>query len=157
MTDEKKKEYTRRISQANKSGLVVILYELFFEYTNEAEQLFSQNDKKGFSKAIFRAHDCLNELIASLNMEMELAGNLLQIYMFISGQLGYANGKKDAAPLKDVNRLMKKLYETYKKDSENDTSLPVMQSAQVVYAGLTYGKDDINESYMKDGNRGFLA
>ena len=40
-----------------------------------------------------------------------------------------------------------------------DTSGPVMQNVQQVYAGLTYGKGTLNEAYLnpQDYNRGFNA
>ena len=40
-----------------------------------------------------------------------------------------------------------------------DTSGPVMQNVQQVYAGLTYGKGTLNETYLnvQDYNRGFQA
>lgn len=156
MTDEKKQEFTRRISQANKSELVVILYEIFFYYIEEAKA--KEAEKENFHKIIGYAQDVLNELIASLNMEQELAKSILQVYLFVSGSLGLARGKGKAQPLLDADRLMKKLYETYKEDAKNDTSGPVMGNSQTVYAGLTYGKNDLNESYQtQDINRGFFA
>ena len=36
MTKEQKQEFTRRISQANKSGMIVILYDIFLAYIQDA-------------------------------------------------------------------------------------------------------------------------
>lgn len=158
MTDEKKQEFTLRITQANQSQLVVILYELFFSYLEEAKTAIEAGEKDAFSKAVGKSHDCLLELIGSLKMEQPLAQNLYQIYLFVSRQIGLANGKKTYEPLIDAERLMRKLYESYKKDSVNDTSGPVMKQAQTVYAGLTYGRSDVNENMADpDANRGFWA
>ena len=38
MTNELKKEYTLRISQANKTQLIVILYEMMLIYVDEAKK-----------------------------------------------------------------------------------------------------------------------
>jgi len=38
MTKELKQEYTLRISRANKSELVVILYEMLIDYIDEAKE-----------------------------------------------------------------------------------------------------------------------
>lgn len=158
MTDEKKQEFTLRITQANKSQLVVILYELFFCYLEEAEAAIECGKKEEFGTLLLKTHDCLNELIGSLNMDQPLSQSILQVYLFVSHQIGLANGKKSKEPLFDVKRLMDKLYKTYKEDSKCDTSEPVMKQTQTVYAGLTYGKNDLNESYQDpQANRGFWA
>ena len=158
MTDEKKQEFTRRITQANKSQLVVILYDLFFYYIDEAKEILSQGEKKEFSASLDRAHACLNELIGSLHMEQPLAESICKVYFFVSGQIGLARGKESDAPLSDAVRLMDKLYQTYKADSACDTSGPVMGNVQTVVAGMTYGRSDVTESCQAaDYNRGFWA
>ena len=158
MTDAKKQEFTLRISQANKSQLVVILYELFFFYIEEAEASFEEGNVTDYASELGKAHDCLNELIASLNMEQELAQSLLKFYFYVSARIGAAIGSRDPEILKDPKRLMMRHYEIYKADAVNDTSAPVMGHAQTVYAGLTYGKSDLNVN-REDGsaNRGFYA
>lgn len=158
MTDEKKQEFTLRISQANKSQLVVILYELFFYYIEEAEEAHAKEDRQGFKTGLFRAQDCLKELIASLNMEQELAQAILKVYFFVSGRIGAACGSGKKEPLSDGVRVMKSLYETYKADAANDDSPPVMNHSQTVYAGLTYGKNTLTEN-LEDGSgsRGFYV
>nr|MBQ8253098.1 flagellar protein FliS [Lachnospiraceae bacterium] len=164
MTDEKKQEFTLRISQANQSQLVVILYELFFYYTDEAENAYANGELSVFCKELQKAHDCLGELISSLNVNaeasqiQELAQSILQVYFFVSARIGAALGSRKKEPLEDAVRLMKKLYETYKADAANDTSAPVMGHAQTVYAGLTYGKNNLNVSCEDgSGSRGFYV
>lgn len=158
MTDAKKQEFTLRISQANKSQLVVILYELFFFYIEEAEASFAEGNINDYVSELGKAHDCLNELIASLNHEQELAQTLLQFYFYVSARIGAAIGSRKPEPLADPKRLMKRHYEIYKADAVNDTSAPVMGHAQTVYAGLTYGKNDLTVSREDGGgSRGFYA
>lgn len=158
MTDAKKQEFTLRISQANKSQLIVILYELFFFYIEEAEASFEQGNISDYVSELEKAHDCLNELIASLNHEQELAKTLLQFYFYVSARIGAAIGSRKTEPLADPKRLMRRHYEIYKEDAKTDTSAPVMGHAQTVYAGLTYGKNDLTVNREDGGsNRGFYA
>ena len=77
MTRELKQQFTRRISAANKTQLVVILYEMFLTYIQEARQAFENQDTEGFRQGIKRAKGCLHELMMSLNYDYALAGNLL--------------------------------------------------------------------------------
>ncbi len=64
MTSEKKQEFTLRISQANKTELVVILYDMFQAYLEDAEHAEGEE----FHNAISHARAVLNELIESLDM-----------------------------------------------------------------------------------------
>lgn len=158
MTDEKKQEFTLRISQANPSQLVVILYELFFFYIEEAETKLAADDKTGFTKELQKAHGCLNELIGSLNPEQELSQTLLKFYFYVSARIGAAIGSRSVEPLKDPKRLMMRHYEIYKADAVHDTCPPVMDRTQTVYAGLTYGKKDLIVNREDGGaGRGFYA
>ena len=40
MTDEKKKEFTRRLTQCNASEMIVIQYDIFFTYLDESLETF---------------------------------------------------------------------------------------------------------------------
>ena len=40
MTDEKKKEFTRRLTQCNASEMIVIQYDIFFTYLDDALETF---------------------------------------------------------------------------------------------------------------------
>ena len=53
---------------------------------------------------------------------------------------------------------MKPLWEAFVEVAKSDDSDSVMQNSQRVTAGLTYGRNNLNESY-DDGNlnRGFLV
>ena len=44
MTDEKKKEFTRRISEANPTEMVVILYDIALTYVEEGQEAFDAGD-----------------------------------------------------------------------------------------------------------------
>ena len=46
MTDEAKKEFTLRISQANKSQMVVIIYEILLEHLQDAQAAVLAGDKE---------------------------------------------------------------------------------------------------------------
>lgn len=158
MTNEKKQEYTLRITQANKSRLVVILYELFFDFIEEAGQAHAAGDKDAYFERLDKAQEALSELILSLNMEVDPAPAIYRVYLFVSASIGRARGSLKTNCLAPALDCMKRLYETYKSDSASDDSAPVMDNSQKVYAGLTYGKGDLTES-MDDGrgSRGFFA
>ena len=55
MTRELKQEYTRKITQANKSQLITILYEMLLIYVEEAADAHEKEDRGGFREGIRKA------------------------------------------------------------------------------------------------------
>ena len=53
--------------------------------------------------------------------------------------------------------MVTSLRNTYELVSKKDTSPAVMGNVQNVYAGLTYGRDQLNENLENTDNRGFLV
>lgn len=156
MTDEQKQQFTRRITNANKTEMIVILYEMVLTYTEDAKKALDAQKMDAFHQEINRAKMCLKELQNSVNPENELAMNYFEIYLFLRRELSRAAVAGNKAALDNVCSIVTELHETYKKLSEADTSRPIMENAQAVYAGLTYGKNSLNESLAgQDIDRGF--
>lgn len=154
MTNEKKQEFTLRITQANKSELVVILYDMFQAYLEDAQQ----SEGEEFHSAISHARAVLNELIESLDMEYEIAKNLYQIYRYVERLLIQSDVRLDKEPLKEVSGHMSQLRDAYDTVSKEDASPSIMENTDVVYAGMTYGRSNLNENNAGDASkRGFLA
>lgn len=156
MTKELKQDYTLRIAQANKTQLVVILYEMTLTYLKEASEAYDKGEGSAFKDSIRKARGCIKELIASLHFEYEPARNLLQLYIFANKELTRASVQNSKKELDHVKKMMEKLHEAYEKIAEADKSGPVMSNAQTVYAGLTYGKNSLVENLANQGSeRGF--
>ncbi len=82
--------------------------------------------------------------------------NFLQLYLYVNRELVRAEVRNAEEPLENVNKVIKGLHEAYAKLDEMDTSGPVMENVQTVYAGLTYGRNNLNENLADQGiNRGF--
>ena len=158
MKKEKKQEFTLRITRANKAQMIVILYDMVLVYLEDSLEAFEQKDYITYRWNIERAKDCLDELINSLHMEYELAGVLKGLYYFYKRELTSAGVKKDKEKVLSVMNLIQELKESYEKIAPQDTSAPIMENAQTVYAGLTYGKSSLNLNLSDQGtNRGFCV
>lgn len=158
MTKELKQQFTLKIAQANKTQLIVILYEMLLAYLDEAESAHENNDRPGFRDGIRKAEGCLKELMASLHFEYEPALNLLQLYLYANRELVRADIRNSKEELSHVRKIIKKLHEAYEIVSRQDLSDPVMANTQAVYAGLTYGKGSLTENLADQGSsRGFRA
>ena len=152
MTKELKQEFTLRITQANKTQLITILY------IEVAEASLTKDDKSAYKQAIRKIRDCMNELILSLHLEYELAQNLLQLYLYINRELVQANIHYEKENLHHIEFIIKQLHGAYKQIETQDTSGPVMENTQTVYAGLTYGRNTLSENITDATlNRGFCV
>lgn len=158
MTREVKQQFTLRITQANSTEMVVILYEMLLVYLKESEEALESTDAAAFREAVRKARGCLNELIGSLRMEYEPAPALFQLYLFCIRRLANSEVKSDAQPLREIEQVIRPLHDAYEKISAQNSSGPVMGNSQTVYAGLTYGKNDLTENMADQGaNRGMFV
>ena len=156
MNKEKKQEFTLRITRANKTQLVVILYDMVLVYLEDSLEAIENKNYKEYKWNIERAKDCIDELLNSLHMEYEIAGVLKSLYFFFKRELTTAAIQSKKELVQQVMEMIKELKVSYEQVAARDTSAPVMQNAQTVYAGLTYGKDSLNVSLSDQGtNRGF--
>ena len=170
MKREDKQYFTLRITQANPTELVVILYEMMLCYLEDATTAV-QSDKKEalnegaasqeadlFREAVRKARGCLNELINSLNLEYEPAPALMQLYMFCVRRLALSELRRDAKLLDEIRHVIEPLHDAYQQIAAQNNDGPVMNNSQSVYAGLTYGRNTLTENMADQGaNRGMLV
>ena len=156
MKKEKKQEFILRITRANKTQLVVILYEMTLAYLQDSLEAFESEDFSQYKWNIERAKDCIDELLNSLHPEYDIAGVLKSLYYFYKRELTTAAVQRKADLVVSVMQMIKELKESYEQAAAQDTSDPIMQNTQTVYAGLTYGKGSLNVNLSDQGsNRGF--
>ena len=157
MINELKKQFTLRITRANKSELTVILFDMYSTYVDEIEVAFGSNKRKDFREGIRRARACVSELMTSLNFDYEVSFNLLSLYSYVNRELTIADIRYNIENVNHTVSVMNKLAESFKEVHETDDSEPLMANTQTIYAGLTYGKNDLNEDTLNSGlNRGLL-
>lgn len=160
MTNESKQQFTLRITQANPTQLVVILYEMTLCYLEDAKQT---EDAEEIREALRKAKSCINELIDSLHLEYSPAPGLLQLYFYCIRRLAacegsLSRGKGDSEGISDVERVLRPLQEAYARIQDQNPAGPVMSNSQSIYAGLTYGRNSLNEDTAGlSGNRGMLV
>ncbi len=156
MTAEQKKEFTRKITQANSAEMIVILYDIALVYVEDAISYMDKEDMVNAKIQADFAKRCLEEMIRNLHFEYELSKILHQIYLSMKKSLreGILDKKKEL--LISVKNNLCKLRDAYAQIASVDESAPLMGHTQTVVAGLTYGKYALNENLSDDSsNRGF--
>lgn len=157
MTNERRQEFTRRITQANRSGLVLIKFEMLFEYFDDICRAFQEDDKQELTNGVHHADAVLKSFQETLDFKYEMSAQLFSLYDFHRRQLAKVLMKNSLEELEQSRKMLQQTYEAFKEAAKQDMSKPLMQNAQQVYAGYTYGKNDLNESYDIGSSRGFLA
>ncbi len=150
MTDAKKKEFTLRITQANRSRLLVILYEMTLCYVSEAESTMISGGKADFHKSISNIRNCVNLLIGSLDLRYKPSMQLMELYIYINRELIRVDIHMDEERLKHIRTMISRLRDAYAEAAKADDSPSLVSNAQQVYAGLTYGKGDLKEEVVTE-------
>lgn len=159
MNKESLQIYTQRVTQASKSDLIVIMYDIILEDVETAKKAFEEGDFDTFDHDLKHAQKFVSELMGSLDYKYVMALDLVQLYIYVNKKIITAIMKRDPQALGTVEKVMTSLRTGFEGVAKQDTSGPVMQNAQKVYAGLTYGKGTLNESFydVQEASRGFKA
>ncbi|MCI8892103.1 MAG: flagellar protein FliS [Eubacterium sp.] len=157
MTKKQIQEFTRRITHANRSGLTLIKFEMLFVYFDDIVRACQENDRQAMTDGVHHADAVLKSFQETLDFQYEISAQLYALYDFHRRQLSKVIIKNSAEGLDQSREMLLKTYHAFQEAAKQDTSGPLMRNAQQVYAGYTYGKHDLNESYDLHSSRGFLA
>lgn len=139
------------IANASRGELLCITYEMLLENIKLAEEHTNKEREKYLKKSI----DIIQMLVGDLNFEFDLSKELFRIYVYVQGLL---IDVRHTESILEAYKLIDRLYEGFKNIKEQEDSIDrSMEHAEVVYAGLTYGPNDLNELTMAQPNRGFKA
>lgn len=151
--------FATRVTQASKSELIVILYEMILDEIKEAREAYEISDLVVFDKELKKAQKYITELTAVLDYSYEISYDLLSLYLYVNKRVITAIIKRNPVSLDSAEKVLKKLLVGFEGVSKEDKSGPVMRNTQQLYAGLTYGKGKLNETYVDPNSRsrGFIA
>jgi flagellar protein FliS len=152
-------EYAARVSQANRSELVVVIYEVELESIAEAKKLLEAGEVEQCRTETERARGLITELMTSLDMQYGISHYLRQLYIYAYHELCHAVAERKPELFDHAANIFKELLPSFKEVAKQDDSAPLMQNTQQIFAGLTYGKDSLNETIGVgvNMNRGFEA
>ncbi len=140
MTKEDIRDFSMKITQCSKTGLVVITYEIIENYLNSAIECHKKMDIEGFRFNIKKAKQFLNDLSSSLDFNYKISFDLMSLYMFINNRLVSASVRKSVDLLDECLNIIDSLKSAFGKIEDEDKRGKVMPNSDQVYVGLTYGK-----------------
>lgn len=158
MKNQLKQDFTRRLSQCNAGGMIVIMYDILFAYMDDVKNAHMQGAHEEFKTAVRKTQNVLDELIKSLDFSYDLSKNLYSLYNYCKKELARTLYQNRLDGLEEADKVLRRLYDSFVEVAKQDTSEPMMRNTQQVYAGMTYGRGELNENYMdQDSQRGFLV
>ncbi|MCR4782666.1 MAG: flagellar protein FliS [Lachnospiraceae bacterium] len=158
MTKESKQIFTERITSANRTELIVVLFDIWFSYLGDAYENLDNDDTETFKENILKAEKVLIHLKSDLDFQFEMSKNLYALYDYCQRKLTASIYNKSKENLDEIKKIMTSLKDAFFQISEKDSSKPIMQNAEKVVYGITYGKTDVNTNVaMTDVSRGFRA
>ncbi len=159
MNKEKQKDFARRITQANRTELLLVTYDILIEEIEDIQQYHQTGDIEEYRHSAKRAQRFVAELMSTLDLNYPISVHLLRLYEYVQRLLikSDVSGRPDR--LDSAKQVISGLRTAFAKVAESDTSAPLMENTQSVFAGLTYGKGSLNETDLdpNSSKRGFLA
>lgn len=151
-------DFTLRISNANRSELVVIKFDMFDEYVSSAVSYLDAGDEANWKKELRRAIAVIESFKETLDFKYEISENLFSIYQYCMTQCYKALSLKKKEGLDEVKSIMKRLSASFEEVAKKDDSPALMGHSEKVVAGMTYGKGSLYEgTSLSEPNRGFWA
>lgn len=141
MTKEEINQFSMRISQSNRTQIVVATYEIIINYLDSAKKSIDNSDVTDFVHNVKKARQFVNELQSVLDFRYKISFELMNLYMFANECLLKSEIRREDVNLSTVRDMMVKLRNSFESVSKEDDSKPVMQGREKVYEGLTYGKN----------------
>ena len=159
MEKERLQEYAARVTQANRSELVVIIYEATIASIEEGKKYLSAGEIEPARKEIARARGMITELMGSLDLKYEISYYLRQLYIYAYQELCRGIANRCPEQFDHASRIFEKILPSFQEVAKQDDSEAVMKNVQTIYAGLTYGRGTLNETIATgiDPNRGYEA
>lgn len=158
MTKEKIQDFTIRVTTANKTEMIVILYDIAITYLQDAVDALSACNHAEYRRELGRARNTLRELQNSVDTSMDLGMNLLKLYVYCNKELTKGYMDFDETPIFHVMAMLIGLRDAYKEAGKADKSGPVMDHVETICSGYTYNKYLMKETVSTgEYNRGLLA
>lgn len=153
MEKEKLQEFATRVTQANRSELVVIIYEAAIASIELGKSCLLDSNLPEARKEIDRARGFIEELMCSLDMKYTISHYLRQLYIYAGNELCQGIALRQPESFDHALDILKKLLLAFQEVAKQDSSAPVMENTQQIYAGLTYGRGSLNETVAMDLDR----
>ena len=157
MDQEAVTTFTRRITNGNKSQIIVVLFDMVSVDLDDATEGLKNHEQEEYMEALRHANEVLEHLQNALDFKYDISKDLYSLYDYCKRSIAKSMYSGRDEGINEAREVIEPLAEAFREVAENDDSAPLMENTQKIAAGLTYGKPDVNEAVDTNDNRGFLA
>lgn len=139
---------SQRIATASQEGLMEIIYEALIKRCDEGIEFLKNEDYKQAARIADKIRDITAHLNATLPLDMdEETLRVKRIYLYMNQIGNLAVIKRDPKYLQELKQIAIPIYEGWKEVAENEFkhSMSIKAEKPSIRAGMTYGKNNINE------------
>ena len=156
-----KEYYTKRIAKAGPVGLVALNFELTLDFLKKARKMY-ENDKEQSRLCMTRAREGLENLIQSLDFDVDVSFDFYELYKYVYGLLCEVqqsnDEKKVSKALDEAADIVESFSKAWRELADKTDEEPLeIENGPKIYAGLTYDKDGKATEYIDDPAGGFKA
>ena len=152
--------FATRVTQANRTELVVVIYEAALASIAEGKSALEAGAIPDARREINRAKGMIQELMFALDMQYNISTYLMELYRFGYRELCQGIAQRDPKRFDNTTHILEGILPSFKEIAKQDSSAPLMKNTQTIVAGLTYGPgSDLRETIGVGvgSNRGFKA
>lgn len=102
------------VTTASPGELTLMLYNGCIKFIHQAKKAIEVKNIEARNKYVQKAQAILNELMATLNMDIPISKEMFNLYDYMYHQLTQANIKNDVAILDEVESLVVEFRDTWK-------------------------------------------
>ncbi|KMY55470.1 flagellar biosynthesis protein FliS [Bacillus sp. FJAT-27231] len=111
------------VTTASPGELTLMLYNGCLKFIHQAKQAIADQDIQAKNTSIQKAQAIIQELMVTLNMDMDVSENLLSLYDYLNRRLIEANIKNDTAILEEVEGFVTEFRDTWKEVIQKNRQL----------------------------------
>lgn len=139
-----------QIANATQNELLCITYQIFIDTLEDMLTLETEQKELAKKKSL----TIIKMLASDLDLTYPISWNLWNLYIYIQGVLCKTNVTVEQ--ISHVLDIVKMLDDGFSQaSSKMNNTEPSMQNIQTLYAGMTYGKNDVTEIEVSSVNRGY--
>ncbi|MFF6014777.1 flagellar export chaperone FliS [Lysinibacillus fusiformis] len=102
------------VTTASPGELTLMLYNGCLKFLNKAKQAIQEKNIQEKNTNLIKAQAIISELMATLNMDIEISKQMLPLYEYMNHRLIEANIQNDVAIIEEVEGLVTEFRDTWK-------------------------------------------
>jgi flagellar secretion chaperone FliS len=102
------------VNTASPGELTLMLYNGCLKFIKMAKTAIAEKNIEGKNSNLLKAQKIVQELMVTLNMELEVSQNMMSLYDYLNRRLIEANIKSDIAILNEVEEFITEFRDTWK-------------------------------------------